>query len=72
MPSHYTLYVVNSVQEEIGLRGAEMISRRLAPDVALITDVTHDTCSPAYNKKKQGHFLGSDPAPLRPQRESAY
>lgn len=51
----YTLYIVNSVQEEIGLRGAEMISRRLAPDVALITDVTHDTCSPAYNKKKQGH-----------------
>ncbi len=50
----YTLYVVNSVQEEIGLRGAEMISRRLAPDVAIVTDVTHDTCSPLYNKKKQG------------------
>lgn len=51
----FTLYVVNSVQEEIGLRGAEMISRRLAPDVAIVTDVTHDTCSPLYNKKKQGH-----------------
>lgn len=50
----FTLYVVNSVQEEIGLRGAEMISRRLAPDVAIITDVTHDTTSPLYNKKKQG------------------
>lgn len=50
----YTLYVVNSVQEEIGLRGAEMISRRLAPDVAICTDVTHDTTSPLYNKKKQG------------------
>ena len=50
----YTLYVVNSVQEEIGLRGAEMISRRLAPDVAIVTDVTHDTTSPLYNKKKQG------------------
>ncbi|MBL7811850.1 MAG: M20/M25/M40 family metallo-hydrolase [Bacteroidetes bacterium] len=50
----YTLYVVNSVQEEIGLRGAEMISRRLAPDVAICTDVTHDTASPLYNKKKQG------------------
>lgn len=50
----YTLYIVNSVQEEIGLRGAEMISRRLAPDVAIVTDVTHDTASPLYNKKKQG------------------
>ncbi len=50
----YTLYVVNSVQEEIGLRGAQMIAERLKPDVALITDVTHDTHSPAYNKKKQG------------------
>jgi putative aminopeptidase FrvX len=50
----FTLYLVNSVQEEIGLRGAEMISRRLQPDVAIITDVTHDTCSPLYNKKQQG------------------
>jgi len=50
----FTVYLVNSVQEEIGLRGAEMISRRLQPDVAIITDVTHDTCSPLYNKKQQG------------------
>jgi putative aminopeptidase FrvX len=50
----FTLYLVNSVQEEIGLRGAEMISRRLQPDVAIITDVTHDTHSPLYNKKIQG------------------
>ena len=26
--------------EEIGLRGAEMIARRIKPDVAIITDVT--------------------------------
>lgn len=50
----FTLYVVNSVQEEIGLRGAEMISRKLKPDVAIVTDVTHDTSSPMYNKKDQG------------------
>jgi len=50
----YGLYVVNAVQEEIGLRGAEMISRRIKPDVALITDVTHDTQSPAYKKLEQG------------------
>ena len=50
----YCLYVVNSVQEEVGLRGAEMISRRLRPNLALITDVCHDTQSPPYNKKEQG------------------
>ena len=50
----FTVYLVNSVQEEIGLRGAEMISRRLKPDIAIVTDVTHDTYSPLYNKKQQG------------------
>ena len=50
----FSLYIVNAVQEEIGLRGAEMISRRIKPDVALVTDVTHDTQSPMYNKKVQG------------------
>ncbi|HEV7350682.1 M42 family metallopeptidase [Telluribacter sp.] len=50
----YTLYIVNAVQEEIGLRGAEMIVRRLRPDLAICTDVTHDTQSPMYNKKEQG------------------
>jgi putative aminopeptidase FrvX len=50
----YGLYIVNAVQEEVGLRGAEMISRRIEPDVAIITDVTHDTQSPMYDKKTQG------------------
>lgn len=50
----YGLYIVNSVQEEIGLRGAEMISRRIKPNVALITDVTHDTNAPMYDKKIEG------------------
>ena len=50
----YTLYAVNAVQEEIGLKGAEMISRRLKPDVAIITDATHDTQSPHYDKKITG------------------
>lgn len=50
----YGLYVVNAVQEEIGLRGAEMIARRIKPDVAIITDVTHDTTTPMINKMVQG------------------
>ncbi len=50
----YTLYVVNAVQEEIGLRGAEMIAQTIKPDVAIVTDVTHDTRTPLIDKKKQG------------------
>ena len=52
----FGLYVVNAVQEEIGLRGAEMVSRRIKPDVAICTDVTHDTQSPMYNKKDSGNL----------------
>lgn len=50
----FCLYVVNAVQEEIGLRGAEMIARRLKPNVAIITDVTHDTTTPMINKAIEG------------------
>jgi putative aminopeptidase FrvX len=50
----YSLYVVNAVQEEIGLRGAEMIARRIKPDIAIITDVTHDTTTPMINKNIEG------------------
>lgn len=50
----FGLYVVNAVQEEIGLRGAEMIARRLKPNVAIITDVTHDTTTPMINKAIEG------------------
>lgn len=50
----FGLYVVNAVQEEIGLRGAEMIARRIKPDIAIITDVTHDTTTPMINKMIQG------------------
>ena len=42
----FGLYIVNSVQEEVGLRGAEMIARKIKPDVAIITDVCHDTHTP--------------------------
>jgi putative aminopeptidase FrvX len=50
----FGLYVVNAVQEEIGLRGAEMIARRIKPDIAIITDVTHDTTTPMINKNIEG------------------
>ncbi|MGY6558436.1 MAG: M20/M25/M40 family metallo-hydrolase [Nitritalea sp.] len=50
----FGLYVVNAVQEEIGLRGAQMIAARIKPQVALITDVCHDTTAPLYNKIESG------------------
>jgi putative aminopeptidase FrvX len=50
----FGLYVTNSVQEEVGLRGAEMIVERLKPDLAIITDVTHDTQTPMMSKIQNG------------------
>ncbi len=50
----FALYIVNAVQEEIGLRGAEMIARRIKPDIAIITDVTHDSTTPMINKMIEG------------------
>ncbi|MBK6901892.1 MAG: M42 family metallopeptidase [Saprospirales bacterium] len=50
----FSLYIVNAVQEEIGLRGAEMIAHTIKPNVAIITDVTHDTNTPLINKKETG------------------
>src|SRR6187455_2108452 len=52
----FGLYIVNAVQEEIGLRGAEMISRRIKPDVAIVTDVTHDTTTPMISKLVEGEI----------------
>lgn len=50
----FGLYIVNAVQEEVGLRGAEMIANRLNPNVAIVTDVCHDTQTPMINKIEQG------------------
>lgn len=50
----FGLYVTNSVQEEVGLRGAEMITENIKPDIAIVTDVCHDTTTPMINKKEQG------------------
>ena len=50
----FGLYIVNSVQEEIGLRGAEMVAHRIKPDVAIVTDVCHDTSTPGIDKRKNG------------------
>jgi putative aminopeptidase FrvX len=53
----FGLYIVNSVQEEVGLNGATMIARNINPHVAICTDVTHDTSTPMMNKMAQGECL---------------
>lgn len=58
----FGLYITNSVQEEIGLKGAEMITQRLKPNVAIVTDVTHDTTTPMIEKKTNGYAkIGKGP-----------
>ncbi len=52
----FGLYVTNSVQEEVGLRGAEMIVQTIKPNVAIVTDVCHDTQTPMIDKIDQGDF----------------
>lgn len=53
----FGLYIVNAVQEEVGLNGATMITQTIKPDVAICTDVTHDTTTPMMNKAAQGEAL---------------
>lgn len=45
---------LNSVQEEVGGYGARMMSYRLEPDMALVTDVTHATDTPGIDNKQHG------------------
>lgn len=56
----FGLYIVNSVQEEVGLRGAQMIAQKIKPDVAIVTDVCHDTNTPMIDKIVQGDLKSGD------------
>ena len=58
----FGLYITNSVQEEVGLRGAEMITNTIKPNVAIITDVCHDSTTPMIDKKIEGEIkIGKGP-----------
>ena len=50
----FGLYITNSVQEEVGLRGAEMITQTIKPNIAIVTDVCHDSTTPMIDKKVEG------------------
>lgn len=58
----FGLYITNSVQEEVGLRGAEMITQTIKPNAAIVTDVCHDTTTSMINKHIEGHIeIGAGP-----------
>ncbi len=58
----FGLYVTNSVQEEVGLRGAEMITKTIKPNIAIVTDVCHDSTTPMIEKKIEGETkIGKGP-----------
>ena len=50
----FSLYIVNSVQEEVGLNGATMVAHTIHPQIAIVTDVTHDTGTPLVSAQKHG------------------
>jgi endoglucanase len=57
-----TVTAANSVQEEIGGNGAQMIAHRLHPDLAVAFDVTHATDSPGISATEHGQVkMGEGP-----------
>jgi putative aminopeptidase FrvX len=65
-PLPCSLYVASTVQEEIGLRGAQTSSYRVDPHVAIAVDVTHATDCPTIDKKSEGDIgLGRGPVVYR-------
>ena len=56
----YDLYVVNSVQEEVGLHGAKMVAKQIKADIAIVHDVCHNTNHPKMDKSKDGNIKGGE------------
>jgi len=60
------LFVASTVQEEIGLRGAQTSCHGVDPHVAIAVDVTHATDCPTIDKKSEGDVaLGKGPVVFR-------
>ncbi len=61
-----TVYAVSTVQEEVGIKGAQMVGFDLDPDAAIAVDVTHATDNPDVKGKHQGPVeLGEGPVVSR-------
>jgi endoglucanase len=60
------VHAVSTVQEEIGLRGAQTASFSVDPHVGVAVDVTHATDCPTIEKKEEGDIrLGRGPVIYR-------
>ncbi|MFM7844856.1 MAG: M42 family metallopeptidase [Planctomycetota bacterium] len=60
------LYAASTVQEEIGLRGAQTSAFGIDPHVGIAVDVTHATDCPTIDKRQQGEIsLGKGPVIFR-------
>jgi endoglucanase len=60
------LYAVSTVQEEIGLRGAQTSAFSIDPQIGVAVDVTHATDCPTIEKKYEGDVaLGKGPVIYR-------
>ncbi len=65
-PLKADIYVVSTVQEELGLRGATTSSYGIHPTVGIAVDVTHATDTPGDDKKLLGDTkLGDGPVLYR-------
>ncbi len=61
-----TLYMVSTVQEEIGMRGAVTSAYHIDPSVGIAVDVTQATDYPKVDKRKYGDIkLGKGPVILK-------
>lgn len=61
-----SVHAVSTVQEEIGLRGAQTSAFGVDPQVAVAVDVTHATDCPTISKKQEGEIkLGGGPVIYR-------
>lgn len=61
-----TVYAVSTVQEEVGLRGAQMVGFELDPDAVVAVDVTHATDQPESPGDKGSDVeLGAGPVVAR-------
>lgn len=54
----FDLYVINAVQEEVGLFGAKKIAKALDLDICLVHDVCHNTNTPRIDKNIDGDIKG--------------
>lgn len=60
------LFVVSSVQEEIGLRGVQTAAHSVHPQVGIAVDVTHATDCPTIDRRERGLItLGGGPVIFR-------